>query len=142
SSRFSAPPWRAIDTGQCRLHPPTRYNTRLCAAAPRAFDRPRPRSRCVRHLLVSAPSVAMAMFSRSDAQLAFGHVALLDHADFALEAGERVGLIGRNGTGKSSLLKIIAGQAALDDGLVSQQNGLTTAYVAQEPDFDPQMSVY
>ena len=84
----------------------------------------------------------MAIFSLSDAQLAFGHVALLDHADFALEAGERVGLIGRNGTGKSSLLKIIAGLAALDDGLVSRQSGLTTAYVAQEPDFDPQMSVY
>jgi ATP-binding cassette subfamily F protein uup len=84
----------------------------------------------------------MAIFSLSDAQLAFGHVALLDHADFALEAGERVGLIGRNGTGKSSLLKIIAGQAALDDGLVSRQNGLTTAYVPQEPNFDPEMTVY
>lgn len=84
----------------------------------------------------------MAIFSLSDAQLAFGHVALLDHADFALEAGERVGLIGRNGTGKSSLLKIIAGQATLDDGLISRQNGLTTAYVAQEPAFDADMTVF
>ncbi len=51
----------------------------------------------------------MAVLTLLDAQLAFGHVALLDHADFSLEVGERVGLIGRNGAGKSSLLKILAG---------------------------------
>jgi len=51
----------------------------------------------------------MALITLQNAQLAFGHVALLDHTDFALEAQERVGLIGRNGTGKSSLLKILAG---------------------------------
>jgi ABC transport system ATP-binding/permease protein len=51
----------------------------------------------------------MAVLSLSNAHLAFGHVALLDGANFSLEAGERVGLIGRNGTGKSSLLKILAG---------------------------------
>ncbi len=55
---------------------------------------------------------AMAVISLSYAQLAFGHVALLDHAEFSLESGERVGLIGRNGTGKSSLLKIISGQSS------------------------------
>ena len=44
----------------------------------------------------------MALITLLNAQLAFGHVALLDHADFSLEAGERVGLIGRNGAGKSS----------------------------------------
>jgi ABC-type uncharacterized transport system fused permease/ATPase subunit len=53
----------------------------------------------------------MAVISLSSAQLAFGHVALLDHADFSLETGERVGLIGRNGTGKSSLLKVISGRS-------------------------------
>ncbi|HBD34299.1 MAG TPA: ABC transporter ATP-binding protein, partial [Cupriavidus sp.] len=63
----------------------------------------------------------------------FGHVALLDHTDFSLEAGERVGLIGRNGTGKSSLLRIVAGMSAPDDGLISRQSGVTCAYVAQEP---------
>ena len=51
----------------------------------------------------------MALITLLNAQLAFGHVPLLDHADFALEAGERVGLIGRNGAGKSSMLKILAG---------------------------------
>jgi ATP-binding cassette subfamily F protein uup len=84
----------------------------------------------------------MAVISLSDAQLAFGHVALLDHAEFSLEAGERIGLIGRNGTGKSSLLKVIAGIAKLDDGLLVLQQGLRIAYVEQEPQFDAGMSVF
>ena len=45
----------------------------------------------------------MAVITLLNAQLAYGHVALLDHTDFSLESGERVGLIGRNGAGKSSL---------------------------------------
>jgi ATP-binding cassette subfamily F protein uup len=84
----------------------------------------------------------MAVISLSSAQLAFGHVALLDHAEFSIEMGERVGLIGRNGTGKSSLLKIISGRFKLDDGLLVMQQGLNIAYVEQEPSFDPAMSVY
>nr|WP_315401246.1 ATP-binding cassette domain-containing protein [uncultured Duganella sp.] len=84
----------------------------------------------------------MAVISLSSAQLAFGHVALLDHADFSLESGERVGLIGRNGTGKSSLLKVISGRFKLDDGLLVMQQGLQIAYVEQEPAFDPEMTVH
>ena len=84
---------------------------------------------------------SMALFSITDAQLAFGHVALLDHTDFSLEAGERVGLIGRNGTGKSSLLKIVAGTTSPDDGLIARQSGVTSAYVPQEPEFDPEQTV-
>ena len=84
----------------------------------------------------------MAVISLSSAQLAFGHVALLDHADFSLEAGERVGLIGRNGTGKSSLLKIISGRSRLDDGLLVMQQNVKIAYVEQEPVFDPDMTVF
>ena len=84
----------------------------------------------------------MSVISISNAQLAFGHVALLDHTEFSLDAGERIGLIGRNGTGKSSLLKVIAGLAKLDDGLISFQQGLRIAYVAQEPEFNPQASVF
>ena len=84
----------------------------------------------------------MAVISLTSAQLAFGHVALLDHADFSLEAGERVGLIGRNGTGKSSLLKIISGRSKLDDGLLVMQQGLNIAYVEQEPTFDPESTVF
>ena len=84
----------------------------------------------------------MAVISFSNAQLAFGHVALLDHAEFSLESGERVGLIGRNGTGKSSLLKIIAGISKLDDGLLVMQQGLKVAYVEQEPQFNPALTVF
>ncbi|WP_426100670.1 ATP-binding cassette domain-containing protein [Massilia sp. TSP1-1-2] len=84
----------------------------------------------------------MAVISLSSAQLAFGHVALLDHAEFSLETTERVGLIGRNGTGKSSLLKVISGKFKLDDGLLVQQQGLKIAYVEQEPSFDPATSVF
>ncbi|MDR3480935.1 MAG: ATP-binding cassette domain-containing protein [Burkholderiaceae bacterium] len=84
----------------------------------------------------------MAVISLSNAQLAFGHVALLDHAEFSLETSERVGLIGRNGTGKSSLLKVLAGLSKLDDGLLVMQQGLKIAYVDQEPHFEPDMSVF
>ncbi|MFC5512239.1 ATP-binding cassette domain-containing protein [Massilia jejuensis] len=84
----------------------------------------------------------MAVISLSSAQLAFGHVALLDHADFSLETGERVGLIGRNGTGKSSLLKTIAGRFKLDDGLLVMQQNIKIAYVEQEPTFDPESTVF
>ena len=84
----------------------------------------------------------MAVISLSNAQLAFGHVALLDHAEFSLEPLERVGLIGRNGTGKSSLLKIIAGILKLDDGLLVMQQGVKIAYVEQEPQFAVDMTVF
>ncbi|EGI75842.1 ABC transporter-like protein [Hylemonella gracilis ATCC 19624] len=70
-----------------------------------------------------------------NAALAFGHAPLLDRANFSLEPGERVGLIGRNGTGKSSLLKVLAGLEKLDDGELQLRQGLRLAYVPQEPVF-------
>ena len=84
----------------------------------------------------------MAVLTLSQAQLAFGHVALLDHASFSLEAGERVGLIGRNGTGKSSLLKILAGLERPDDGQLQVQSGIEVAYVPQEPSFAEGATVF
>jgi ATP-binding cassette subfamily F protein uup len=84
----------------------------------------------------------MALITLQNAQLAFGHVALLDHTDFALEAQERVGLIGRNGTGKSSMLKILAGLEKPDDGTVQVQTGLRVAYVPQEPILDLDSTVF
>ncbi len=84
----------------------------------------------------------MAVLSLSNAHLAFGHVALLDGAAFSLETGERLGLIGRNGAGKSSLLKIIAGLEKLDDGLLQMTQGLRIRYVPQEPVFEPGHSVF
>ncbi len=84
----------------------------------------------------------MAALTLLNAQLAFGHVPLLDHADFSLEVGERIGLIGRNGTGKSSLLKIFAGLERLDDGNLQLQQGLRVAYVPQEPVFAADSTVF
>ena len=84
----------------------------------------------------------MALLSLSNAHLAFGHVALLDNAAFSLEAGERLGLIGRNGAGKSSMLKIIAGLEKLDDGLLQMTQGVRICYVPQEPVFEPGHSVF
>jgi ATP-binding cassette subfamily F protein uup len=84
----------------------------------------------------------MAVLSISNAHLAYGHVALLDGASFSLEMGERVGLIGRNGTGKSSLLKILAQMEKLDDGLLQLQQGLTSVYVPQEPIMDPESTIF
>ena len=85
---------------------------------------------------------AMALITLLNAQLAFGHVALLDHATFSLETGERIGLIGRNGAGKSSLLKILGGLAHFDDGARHVQQGVRIAYVAQEPELDPAATVF
>ena len=84
----------------------------------------------------------MALIVLTDAKLAFGHVDLLANTAFTLESGERVGLIGRNGTGKSSLLKILAGMEKLDDGLLQYQQGLRIAYVPQEPIFDATETVF
>ena len=76
-----------------------------------------------------------------DAQLAFGMLPLLDRASLVLQDGERVGLIGRNGTGKSSLLKILAGIDRPDDGELQVQGGIQRFYVPQEPTFAPGATV-
>nr|WP_315480445.1 ATP-binding cassette domain-containing protein [uncultured Rhodoferax sp.] len=84
----------------------------------------------------------MALITLLDAQLAFGHVPLLDHADFSLETQERVGLIGRNGAGKSSMLKILGGMEKPDDGTLQVQGGTRISYVAQEPQLDGDATVF
>ena len=84
----------------------------------------------------------MNILQAENLSFAVGHVALLDKAAFQLDAGERVGLIGRNGAGKSSLLKILAGVQKADDGQLVLQNGLKTVYVPQESFFDPQSTVF
>ena len=87
----------------------------------------------------------MPYLKLSEACLAYGHVPLLDHADFLLDPGERVALIGRNGTGKSSLLAAMAagtGRGRLDDGEVWVQPGIRVGYVPQEPPFEPDATVF
>ncbi|WP_089418027.1 ATP-binding cassette domain-containing protein [Vitreoscilla filiformis] len=84
----------------------------------------------------------MALITLQNAHLAYGHVALLDGADFSLETAERVALIGRNGAGKSSLLKILAGLERPDDGEMQVQGSIQRYYVAQEPTFTTGASVF
>ena len=84
----------------------------------------------------------MPLITVTNAHLAFGHVALLDGVDLSVDRGERIALIGRNGTGKSSLLKAIAGDLAFDEGTIVCETGASLAYVAQEPALDPQVSIF
>ena len=77
----------------------------------------------------------MPLLTLHNAELAYGDLPLLDRASFALEERERIGLIGRNGTGKSSLLAVLAGTRALDDGELRKQDGLSIVFVPQEPAF-------
>ena len=75
----------------------------------------------------------MSLVTILDAHLAYGDRPLLDGARFAMQVGERIGLIGRNGTGKSTLLKVIAGSLQMDDGELHRRDGLRVAFVEQEP---------
>ncbi|MEW6611272.1 MAG: ribosomal protection-like ABC-F family protein [Pseudomonadota bacterium] len=84
----------------------------------------------------------MPLITLEKASLAYGHWALLDQAEFSLEPGERVGLIGRNGAGKSSLLQVLAGIQPLDAGLARRDNAVRLAYVPQEPPLDLEHSVF
>ncbi|HEY1900181.1 MAG TPA: ATP-binding cassette domain-containing protein [Steroidobacteraceae bacterium] len=75
----------------------------------------------------------MTLLTLRDAELAYGDFPLLDQAQLSVQDGERIGLIGRNGTGKSTLLKVVAGMAMLDDGAIERRDGLSIAFVEQEP---------
>ncbi len=83
----------------------------------------------------------MPLVTLQDAGLAFGLHPLLDKAALGIDDGERIGLIGRNGTGKSSLLNVIAGRADLDDGEIKRRDGLRIVLVEQEPILPPASSL-
>ena len=84
----------------------------------------------------------MALLSLEKAAVAYGHVPLLDRADFSIDSGERVALIGRNGVGKSTLLQVCAGGRKLDDGVLWKKPGLRLAAVDQEPVLDDRDTAY
>lgn len=84
----------------------------------------------------------MALIHISNAQLAYGDHALLDKAEFILQPNERVCLVGRNGTGKSTLMKVIAGDVQLDDGSIQQQSELRVSRLEQDPPRDAEGTVF
>lgn len=84
----------------------------------------------------------MSILSLDNLHFAVGHHALLDGVFLNMDAGDKIGIVGRNGAGKSSLLKIIAGKMPADDGKISIQNGLKTVFVPQEMPFDEHASVF
>ena len=84
----------------------------------------------------------MPLIILKDASLAYGHWALLAHADLQLDPRERVALIGRNGSGKSTLLRVLSGDAELDHGEVWRAPDARVSLVPQEPVFAGGETVY
>ena len=74
----------------------------------------------------------MALLSLRDVSFGFGSPPLLSHVDLQIERGERVGLLGRNGTGKSTLMKLMVGELPPDQGLIEQQQGARIARLVQD----------
>ena len=74
----------------------------------------------------------MSLVTVSQLSLSFGDRVLLDEASFAIAAHDRIGLVGPNGTGKSTLLKLLAGQAQADSGLVTFRKGVRAGYLPQD----------
>ena len=84
----------------------------------------------------------MPLLRLANLSLAFGHRTLLDGVSLEVRAGERVCLVGRNGEGKSSLLRVIGGEVSADDGELWLRPGMRVAYLAQEATLDSQQSVF
>ncbi len=84
----------------------------------------------------------MSLIALTDATLAFGHKMLLDHANFQLEERERVCLVGRNGTGKSTLLNVVRGAVLPDEGSIWRRDTLRIAHLEQDVPEDLSATVY
>ncbi|MGR9035550.1 MAG: ATP-binding cassette domain-containing protein, partial [Gammaproteobacteria bacterium] len=84
----------------------------------------------------------MPLLRLTNISIAYGTHTLLNGADFQIDAGERVGLLGRNGEGKSTLLKIIAGHIQADHGEIWRQPGLKLSWLEQAPELPPDATIY
>ncbi len=84
----------------------------------------------------------MSLLSANEIRLSYGYQNLLDGVTLAVSAGEKVGLVGRNGCGKTSLLKILTGQQKADSGDISLRRGIRVGYLPQEFELDPALSVH
>ena len=84
---------------------------------------------------------APALLTANELVVAFNDRVILDHATLALHEGDRIGLVGRNGAGKSTFLKVLAGQRTPDSGEVAARRDLVISYLSQEFTLDPQKNV-
>jgi ATP-binding cassette subfamily F protein uup len=82
------------------------------------------------------------LLSANEIRLAYSYQNLLDGVTLAVAAGEKVGLVGRNGCGKTSLLKILTGESQPDSGDISLRRSIRTGYLPQEFELDPELSVH
>lgn len=71
----------------------------------------------------------------------YGEKVIFDDASFGVQQGDKIGIVGINGTGKSTLLKVVAGEEIPDEGQVVRQNGLKIAFVPQNPTFPEGMDI-
>ena len=85
--------------------------------------------------------MSIALITLNGVHLAYGHHPLLDGADLAIQASERIGLIGRNGAGKSSLLRLLDGRNVPDDGAINVAGHVRVATVEQEPTLDETLTI-
>ena len=85
--------------------------------------------------------MSIALITLNGVHLAYGHHPLLDGADLAIQASERIGLIGRNGAGKSSLLRLLDGRNLPDDGAINVAGHVRVATVEQEPTLDETLTI-
>ncbi|WP_077623536.1 ABC-F family ATP-binding cassette domain-containing protein [Sediminibacillus massiliensis] len=83
----------------------------------------------------------MSLITVEDLYKSYGDKVLFDHISFTIEAKERIGLIGVNGTGKSTLLKVIAGIESKENGTIKHANDFRVEYLQQEPELDPELTV-
>ena len=86
-------------------------------------------------------ATAAPLITLAGIRLAYGHHPLLDNADLAIQENERIGLIGRNGAGKSSLLRLLDARSLPDDGDINRRTGIRVATVEQEPELDEQATI-
>ena len=86
-------------------------------------------------------TLSPALISANGLALAFGAAPLLEEVTLSVAPGEKVGLVGRNGCGKTSLLKILAGELQADDGDISRRRGLRVGYLPQEFELDASRTV-
>lgn len=84
----------------------------------------------------------MALITIHNGQLAFGDHPLLDHADFALQENERVCLVGRNGAGKSTMMKVLAREIIMDDGKMQIEQDVVVSRLEQDPPRDEAGTVF